>query len=146
LGICGKKLCHNRAEPSYVHSSHMPPQDHTQQYGNVDIPYDMSLSPTTSNVPDGSSKRRRTDSEGFAFQTGIDTQMTMTQSVSNGPQPNQQAIPKRGQRACTACRKGKNRCEGDVSKPETGFRHTDGPASPRPARRLFIRLPVVDAN
>lgn len=27
----------------------------------------------------------------------------------------QQAIPKRGARACTACRKGKNRCEGDVS-------------------------------
>lgn len=25
------------------------------------------------------------------------------------------SIPKRGARACTACRKGKNRCEGEVS-------------------------------
>lgn len=35
-------------------------------------------------------------------------------SVANGHQQMQQAIPKRGQRACTACRKGKNRCEGEV--------------------------------
>jgi hypothetical protein len=28
----------------------------------------------------------------------------------------QSSIPKRGARACTACRKGKNRCEGEVSR------------------------------
>jgi hypothetical protein len=39
-------------------------------------------------------------------------------------------IPKRGARACTACRKGKNRCEGEVSY--------DYPprAVPRPAHRM----------
>src|ERR1700691_3785435 len=80
-----------------------------------DIPYDMSLSSTISNFPDGSLKRRRTDSESFAFQTGMDGQMNMSQPVSNGQPQMQQAIPKRGQRACTACRKGKNRCEGEAS-------------------------------
>ena len=31
------------------------------------------------------------------------------------PPPPPGHIPKRGARACTACRKGKNRCEGEVS-------------------------------
>jgi hypothetical protein len=38
-------------------------------------------------------------------------------SVSGQPVILQQVITKRGARACTACRKGKNRCEGDVSGP-----------------------------
>ncbi len=33
----------------------------------------------------------------------------------------QASIPKRGARACTACRKGKNRCEGEVSKHQLAF-------------------------
>jgi len=34
---------------------------------------------------------------------------------TNGNNPGQH-VPKRGARACTACRKGKNRCEGEVSR------------------------------
>jgi hypothetical protein len=34
--------------------------------------------------------------------------------VNSQPIILQPSIPKRGSRACTACRKGKNRCEGDV--------------------------------
>ncbi|KAF9012314.1 hypothetical protein BDQ17DRAFT_1232266 [Cyathus striatus] len=65
----------------------------------------MSLSPSASvsNGSENPSKRRR---------TGSGTDMTADNSVHN-----QQAsahIPKRGARACTACRKGKNRCEGDA--------------------------------
>jgi len=96
----------------------MQSQGRTPRYDSIDIPYEMSISPTISNFADGSSKRRRTDSDGFTFQTGLDSQMNMAQPVSNGQQQMQQAIPKRGQRACTACRKGKNRCEGEVSASE----------------------------
>ncbi|OJT06995.1 Transcriptional activator of proteases prtT [Trametes pubescens] len=89
----------------------------------------MSLSPTTSNdyeQPNG--KRRRTAS----FAAGPSNGPT----ASNGParsemgSPSESAsglaapptpggggsahIPKRGARACTNCRKGKNRCEGEV--------------------------------
>jgi hypothetical protein len=45
-------------------------------------------------------------------------------------------IPKRGARACTACRKGKNRCEGEVSNLSVR-------ADPRPAHRA--RWPVATA-
>ncbi|KAJ3855514.1 hypothetical protein EV368DRAFT_34530 [Lentinula lateritia] len=64
----------------------------------------MSMSPTASvsNGSESAAKRRRTN--------GADT---------NGSPAIQAAtpsshIPKRGARACTACRKGKNRCEGDA--------------------------------
>lgn len=40
--------------------------------------------------------------------------MSPQDSPSNGHPSMNQAIPKRGQRACTACRKGKNRCEGEA--------------------------------
>ncbi|KAG9221145.1 hypothetical protein CCMSSC00406_0005416 [Pleurotus cornucopiae] len=68
----------------------------------------MSLSPSAaSNDSEGHTiKRRRTDSI-------ADTHMS--QSPTDGPAHNAQPtahIPKRGARACTACRKGKNRCEG----------------------------------
>ncbi len=91
----------------------------------------MSLSPTTSNdyeQPNG--KRRRTASFAAGPSNGP--------SASNGParsemgSPSESAsglaapptpggggsapIPKRGARACTNCRKGKNRCEGEVSR------------------------------
>jgi hypothetical protein len=42
-------------------------------------------------------------------------------------------IPKRGARACTACRKGKNRCEGEVGR-------LSARAVPRPAHRSLARL------
>ncbi|KAH0827973.1 hypothetical protein J3R83DRAFT_3612 [Lanmaoa asiatica] len=77
----------------------------------------MSLSPTatTSNSSDVPSKRRRTNS----IVPINNSQQGMTQSPAEGsahPPPSQSLanIPKRGARACTACRKGKNRCEGEA--------------------------------
>ncbi|KAJ7218066.1 hypothetical protein GGX14DRAFT_599501 [Mycena pura] len=57
----------------------------------------MSLSPSASvsNGSESASKRRRTDSADAAL-------------------PQNAHVPKRGARACTACRKGKNRCEGEA--------------------------------
>ncbi|KAJ7287530.1 hypothetical protein C8J57DRAFT_1495956 [Mycena rebaudengoi] len=64
----------------------------------------MSLSPSAS-VSNGSeaanAKRRRTDND-----------LSMSHSGDMGQQSNSN-IPKRGARACTSCRKGKNRCEGE---------------------------------
>ncbi|KAG8214039.1 hypothetical protein J3R82DRAFT_10795 [Butyriboletus roseoflavus] len=78
----------------------------------------MSLSPTatTSNNSDVPSKRRRTDS---IVPINSNSQQGMTQSPAEGsahPLSSQPPahIPKRGARACTACRKGKNRCEGEA--------------------------------
>lgn len=80
----------------------------------------MSLSPTTSaDVP---MKRRRTSSVSGAHPNGANValQDSSKSSGSSTTQSGQQNppvhIPKRGARACTACRKGKNRCEGEVSK------------------------------
>ncbi|KAF5348683.1 hypothetical protein D9758_006841 [Tetrapyrgos nigripes] len=62
----------------------------------------MSLSPASvSNGSESANKRRRT--------TGSD----VTTDVPAQSQPPAH-IPKRGARACTACRKGKNRCEGEA--------------------------------
>ena len=96
--------------PSDIHNSSTSTsvKDHGRQH------ISMSLSPTIPNVPENSAKRRRTDSQNFAFQPGMNGGM-MSQPVPNGQQGMAQVLPKRGQRACTACRKGKNRCEGDVS-------------------------------
>lgn len=81
----------------------------------------MSLSPTTSNdtydPPTG--KRRRTSfTLTTAYGSGTPAQMMSPQDQA-APQQGaaatpQSHIPKRGARACTACRKGKNRCEGEV--------------------------------
>ncbi|OAX36573.1 hypothetical protein K503DRAFT_867495 [Rhizopogon vinicolor AM-OR11-026] len=78
----------------------------------------MSLSPsaTTSNASDIPSKRRRTHS--LIAQNNNNSHQGMSQSpadAAHSPQPDSSAhIPKRGARACTACRKGKNRCEGEA--------------------------------
>ncbi|TFK20959.1 hypothetical protein FA15DRAFT_646276 [Coprinopsis marcescibilis] len=68
----------------------------------------MSASPTATgaNGSDNPNKRRRTD-------TGPVPVMVPAESASAPPQPTSSHIPKRGARACTNCRKGKNRCEGD---------------------------------
>ncbi|KAH7924267.1 hypothetical protein BV22DRAFT_1067151 [Leucogyrophana mollusca] len=74
----------------------------------------MSLSPTASaSNSDVPSKRRRTNS---ILTSNTANQPEMTQSPTDtAPTPSQPAhIPKRGARACTACRKGKNRCEGEA--------------------------------
>ena len=72
-------------------------------------------------------KRRRTDSvpiNGNGLNVGPPRPQQFTQlelshtpmdaqhNITHSPQPVH--IPKRGSRACTACRKGKNRCEGEV--------------------------------
>ncbi|KAI6125768.1 hypothetical protein EV401DRAFT_1064408 [Pisolithus croceorrhizus] len=77
----------------------------------------------TSNNPDAPSKRRRTSSipstNGMSqpllvSQNPIPAEGSTQQSLSSvSPQPSSTHIPKRGARACTACRKGKNRCEGE---------------------------------
>ncbi|KAI9571112.1 hypothetical protein HD554DRAFT_2078588 [Boletus coccyginus] len=78
----------------------------------------MSLSPTatTPNGSDVPAKRRRTNSTAPVHNN---SQQAMPQSPAEGsafpplqsPAPH---VPKRGARACTACRKGKNRCEGEA--------------------------------
>ncbi|KAJ3815885.1 hypothetical protein F5876DRAFT_71660 [Lentinula aff. lateritia] len=64
----------------------------------------MSMSPTASvsNGSESAAKRRRTN--------GADTNGSPAIPAAT---PSSH-IPKRGARACTACRKGKNRCEGDA--------------------------------
>jgi len=58
---------------------------------------------------------------------------TTTHSINGQAVILQQAIPKRGARACTACRKGKNRCEGEVSGPFSPFAPpTAMPHTPQP--------------
>lgn len=62
-------------------------------------------------------KRQRTESTGDHTQQQSQSQppsqdISFSQSQTSSQQ---QPAPKRGQRACTVCRKGKNRCEGDVS-------------------------------
>ncbi|KAI0088000.1 hypothetical protein BDY19DRAFT_892049 [Irpex rosettiformis] len=85
----------------------------------------MSLSPTTPasyNEPNGH-KRRRTsefDNNQFANPQGAmppaqqDLGVNQQMSPAQGPPPPGAHIPKRGARACTNCRKGKNRCEGEA--------------------------------
>ncbi|KAL9711888.1 hypothetical protein Ac2012v2_004961 [Leucoagaricus gongylophorus] len=67
----------------------------------------MSLSPTASisNGSETATKRRRTG--------GTDTSMITEGSAQQQPQTPSH-IPKRGARACTNCRRGKNRCEGEA--------------------------------
>lgn len=70
----------------------------------------MSQSPVTaiSNGVENANKKRRLDSGSEdMMSTGEGT------SVAQGAAQQQQHIPKRGARACTNCRKGKNRCEGE---------------------------------
>ncbi|KAG6375469.1 hypothetical protein JVT61DRAFT_3027 [Boletus reticuloceps] len=100
----------------------------------------MSLSPTAtaSNGADVPSKRRRTNS---MVPINSNSLQSMTQSLAEGsaqPPPAQLEPPshisKRGARACTACRKGKNRCEGEVSS-------LDGPLHYRAAINSLARPP-----
>ena len=99
--------------------------------------FTMSLSPTatTSNSSDVPSKRRRTNS---MVPINTHSQQGMSQSPAEGSVPPSQPtahIPKRGARACTACRKGKNRCEGEVSS-------LGGPLLYRPAINSLARPPA----
>ncbi len=73
-----------------------------------------SPSPSTEYPP---AKRRKTsETDGHPVVHNLQLQQSpgvVATGNSNGlALPN---VPKRGARACTACRKGKNRCEGEVS-------------------------------
>lgn len=89
----------------------------------------MSLSPSaaTSNISDIPSKRRRTHSLIAQNSNNNLDHQDMSQSPADTAHSSQQPqgaahIPKRGARACTACRKGKNRCEGEVRLFKTRLR------------------------
>jgi hypothetical protein len=108
----------------------------------------MSSSPTVSNASDNPLKRRRT--------SGADMTENNIPAQDNTPaaQSSQAHIPKRGARACTSCRKGKNRCEGEVSVPATfqlsllltGPFIRTGPGTLSHLPFLLDSLHVVDAN
>ncbi|KAF8530530.1 hypothetical protein BU17DRAFT_35754 [Hysterangium stoloniferum] len=78
----------------------------------------MSLSPSTSvSNSDVPNKRRRTSPPNGV--PSASNGITADGMQQNGQPPGQKQtspvhIPKRGARACTACRKGKNRCEGEA--------------------------------
>ncbi|KAH9978826.1 hypothetical protein BGW80DRAFT_1530949 [Lactifluus volemus] len=90
----------------------------------------MSLSPSNSTItsPIVPSKRRRAPANQQFPQTLMDESPTGSGGTSSH-------IPKRGARACTACRKGKNRCEGEVSNLSVRADH------PRPAHRACWPAP-----
>ncbi|KAG5715925.1 Protein priB [Termitomyces sp. T112] len=69
----------------------------------------MSLSPASlSNESESISKRRRTGSD------AVNRPLEQPLPAPSAPSQVVPHIPKRGARACTACRKGKNRCEGEA--------------------------------
>lgn len=101
-----------------------PFSDEYALYGTCHISLFMTSTTSTfmaSNIAEVPAKRRRTNSTTNA--NGVDQQETLHVSAEGSihqphPSPPTQSpahIPKRGARACTACRKGKNRCEGEVS-------------------------------
>jgi len=74
----------------------------------------MSLSPTTSNEYEPTTGKRRRTSFSISSQRSEMAHSPQEASSAQGISPTSPAhIPKRGARACTACRKGKNRCEGE---------------------------------
>ncbi|KAI0930218.1 hypothetical protein AcV5_006990 [Taiwanofungus camphoratus] len=74
----------------------------------------MSLSPTTSADYEPTGKRRRTSFTNGRSDTASSPHDTVPPGQSAPPPAPSVHIPKRGARACTACRKGKNRCEGEA--------------------------------
>jgi hypothetical protein len=94
-------------------------------------PFWFPMSSPTSSGEYPPSKRRRMSTN--SYPTGTSNQQIIAsnmnpanalvaqngQLMSNQAAPvmiQQASIPKRGARACTACRKGKNRCEGEVRR------------------------------
>ena len=100
----------------------------------------MSLSSTNSTIPSPvvPSKRRRA----AANQPPLQLLMDDSPSASSATPGH---IPKRGARACTACRKGKNRCEGEVSRLSARAVHRPAhrtwPVSTAPARKSMKQAP-----
>ncbi|KAJ3477638.1 hypothetical protein NLI96_g10324 [Meripilus lineatus] len=124
----------------------------------------MSTSPSTSteHFDQPSGKRRRTTSfslsNAYPASDNRDMVPAGQQAAPMGhpqPPPPPVHIPKRGARACTNCRKGKNRCEGEVSVfakfpsilvASTVPLHDGPPPPPGPAYSSIYRLLVVVAN
>ena len=122
-------------------------------YSGYTAPTPTSMQP---NVGQNPQKRRRTDSisvggngvnspqrpQQFVQHDMNHTPMDPQLDVAQGP-PQPMHIPKRGARACTACRKGKNRCEGEVKASASmllGCEPLTVPPRPGPSLR------VVDAK
>ena len=92
-------------------------------YSGHTAPTPTFMQPTS--VGQNPPKRRRTDSIPVNGNGGPQRPQQFVQHDMNHPPMDAQLdvpqvppqpvhIPKRGARACTACRKGKNRCEGEV--------------------------------
>ena len=108
----------------------------------------MSLSPATPtsyNEPNGHKRRRTGEFEAAQFPNAqggmgaVEGGVTQQMGPAQGPPPPTAHIPKRGARACTNCRKGKNRCEGEVSRlclPSRACKGPLGAASPPSSRQL----------
>ena len=94
----------------------------------------MSHSPTASlsNSSESVPKKRKTMGSG-----------DLSMAASSQQQPH---IPKRGARACTSCRKGKNRCEGEVRPVFLIHFHSQRPVITVPRPGSFNRLLVVGAR
>jgi len=78
----------------------------------------MSISPTV--LQHDAHKRRRLSEASDGYEQTIERRMLspddMSMDAGLGGGAGSAHIPKRGARACTACRKGKNRCEGEVRR------------------------------
>jgi hypothetical protein len=97
----------------------------------------MSLSSTNSTIPSPvvPSKRRRAAANQPPPQPPMDDSPSASSTAPGH-------IPKRGARACTACRKGKNRCEGEVS----GLSAPCRPPSRSPYRVARLYRPGPETN
>ena len=62
----------------------------------------------------------------------------LSMATSSQQQPH---IPKRGARACTSCRKGKNRCEGEVRLVFLVYFHSQRPVITVPGPALYQQAP-----
>ncbi|KAG8811863.1 hypothetical protein FRC19_003520, partial [Serendipita sp. 401] len=115
-----------------------PPQQHQQQHHHPhhhqhQLPHQhpspwfshpMSSPTSSGEYPPPSKRRRMSSANSFnGDQSGVTVpgsngngQLTASNAGNTHPggQVQQASIPKRGARACTACRKGKNRCEGEA--------------------------------
>ena len=89
----------------------------------------MSHSPTASlsNSSESIPKKRKTMGSG-----------DLSMAASSQQQPH---IPKRGARACTSCRKGKNRCEGEVRPVFLVHVHSQRPVITVPGPALYPQAP-----
>lgn len=81
----------------------------TSEYSFLPAISSMSLSPSASvsNGSETTAKRRRTSNADMS-RGSVEAHNHSSNHTGSAN------IPKRGARACTACRKGKNRCEGEV--------------------------------